>query len=181
MEQSLEAEVKSRRARCKAHMSSFRFFYGLNLSFKIYSITDNLPKILQAESMSAVESQETAAVSIKTLKRMRNQADAGAFYESTKMKAERFDFFQHPTLPRKRKTPNYKTLEQYFVVDGLPQGAEAHHPLNPKEHYCQTYFEVLDSIITVIEDRFDQRSFQGYLQMESLFSMEPASKAKLNF
>ena len=31
------------------------------------------------------------------------------------------------------------------------------------------YFEVLDSIITVIEDRFDQKSFQACLQMESLF------------
>ena len=99
---------------------------------------------------------------------MRNQADADAFYESTKIKAERFDFVEHPTLPRKPKTSNYKTLEQYFVVDGLPQGAEAHHPSNPKEHYRQMYFEVLDSVITVIEDRFDQKSFQAYLQMESL-------------
>ena len=102
-------------------MGSFRFFYGLNLSFKIYSITDNLSKTFQAESMSAVESQERAALSIKTLKRMGNQADADAFHESTKMKAERFDFVEHPTLPRERKSPNYKTLEQYFVVDGLPQ------------------------------------------------------------
>ena len=150
-------------------MSSFRFFYGLNLSFKIYSITDNLSKTLQAESMSAVESQETAALTIKMLKRMRNQADADAFYDSTKMNAERLDFDEHPTLPRKRKTPNYKTLEEFFVVDGLPQGAEAHHPSNPKEHYCQMYFEVLDTIITVIEDRFDQKTFQACLQMESLF------------
>ena len=144
-------------------MSSFRFFYGLNLSFKICSI-----KTLQTESMSAVESQETATLSIKMLKRMKSQADVDAFYESTKMKTERFDFVEHLTLPRKQKTPNYKTLEQYFVVDGLPQGAEAHHPSNPKEHYRQMYFEVLDSIITVIEDRFDQKSFQAYLQMESL-------------
>ena len=97
-------------------------------------MTDNLSKTLQAESMSAVESEETAALSIKTLKSMRNQADADAFYESTKMKAERFDFVEHPILSRIRKTPNYKTLEQYFVVDGLPQGAEAHHPSNPKEN-----------------------------------------------
>ena len=30
------------------------------------------------------------------------------------------------------------------------------------------YFQVLDSIITVIEDRFDRKSFQAYLLMESL-------------
>ena len=51
LEQSLKAEVKSRITGCKAQMSSFRFFYGLNLSFKIYSITDNLSKTLQAERL----------------------------------------------------------------------------------------------------------------------------------
>ena len=50
------------------------------------------------------------------------------------MKVERFDFVEDPILPRKQKTPNYKTLEQYFVVDGLPLGAEAPYPSNPKEH-----------------------------------------------
>ena len=99
---------------------------------------------------------------------MRNQADIDAFYESTKMKAERFDFVEHPTLPRKWKTPIYKTQEQYFIVDGLPKVADAHHLSNPKKHYCQMYFEVLDSIITVIEDRLDRKSFQAYLLMESL-------------
>ena len=95
-------------------MSSFRFIYGLNLSFKIYSITDNLSKTLQAESVSPVESQETATLSIKTLKRtatlsiktlkrMRNQVDADVFYESRKMKGERFDFVEHPTPIIKRK------------------------------------------------------------------------------
>ena len=80
---------------------------------------------LQVENMSAVESQETAPLSIKKLKKkMRNQVDANAFDESLKMKAERFNFVEHPTLSRKWKTPNYKTLEQYFVVDSLPQRAE---------------------------------------------------------
>ena len=111
--------------------------------------------------MSAVKSQETAALSIKLLKRMRNQVDADAFYKSTKMKAERFYFVEHATLPRKREIPNCRTLEQYFIVDGLSQGDEGHHPSNPKEHYRQMYF-------TVIGDRFDQKSFQPYLQMESL-------------
>ena len=110
---------------------------------------------------------------------MRNQAHADAFYESTKMKAERFDFAEHPTLPKKQKTPNYKTLAQYFAVDGLPQGAEADHPSNPKEHYRQMYFEVLDSIITVMKDRFDQKSFQAYLQMKSLL-LKPLDGACVN-
>ena len=65
-----------------------------------------------------------------------------------------------------------------------PQGVEAHHSSNPKEHYRQMCFEVLDSIIIVIEDRVDQKSFQAYLQMESLL-LKPLDgaciKSKIEF
>ena len=65
--ESLEADVKARVSGCKAQMKSFKFFFGINLGFKVYSITDNLSKTIQGESMSAVESQEVAGLTIKTL------------------------------------------------------------------------------------------------------------------
>ena len=40
-------------------MMSFKFFYGINVSFTIYSITDSLSKTLQAQAILAVEAQET--------------------------------------------------------------------------------------------------------------------------
>ena len=42
----------------RAQMLSFTFFYGINLRFTIYSITDNLLKALQGETILAVESQK---------------------------------------------------------------------------------------------------------------------------
>ena len=49
LEKNLETEVRSRIIGCRAQMMSFKFFYEINLSFRIYSITDNLLKALQAE------------------------------------------------------------------------------------------------------------------------------------
>ena len=50
-------------------MMSFKFFTGINLNFTVYSITDNLSKALQAEAISAVESQKTAKLPLETLER----------------------------------------------------------------------------------------------------------------
>ena len=144
-------------------MKSFKFFFGTNLDFKVYSITDNLSKTIHGESMSAVESQEVAELTIKTLESMRSESNTDAFYETTKIKAERYKFTEAPSL---RKAPNYKTLEQFYTIDGLSPTAEAYHPSNPKEHYCIIYFEVLDAGINVIKERFDQPSFQVYLKLE---------------
>ena len=117
--ESLEADVKARVSGCKAQIKSFKFFFSINLGFKIYSITDYLSKTIQGESMSAVESQEVAGLTIKTLISMRSGSKADAFYETTKIKAERYKFTEAPSLPRKRKASNYKTLEQFYTIDGL--------------------------------------------------------------
>ena len=147
-------------------MKSFKFFFGINLGFKVYSMTDNLWKTIQGESMSAVESQEVAGLALKTLESTKSESNADPFYETTKIKAERYKFTEAPSLPRKRKAPNYKTLEQFYIVDGLSPTAEVYHPSNPKEHRI-IYFEVLDAVINVIKERFDQPSFKAYLKFES--------------
>ena len=98
---------------------------------------------------------------------MRSESNADAFYETTKIKAERYKFIKALSLPRKRKAPNYKTLKQFYTIDGLSLTAEAYHPSNPKEHYRIIYFEVLDAVINVIKGRSDQASFRAYLKLES--------------
>ena len=79
--ESLEADVKARVSGCKAQMESFKFILGIKLGFKVCSITDNLSKTIQGESMSAVQSQEVAGLTIKTLESMRSESNTDAFYE----------------------------------------------------------------------------------------------------
>ena len=43
----------------------------------------------------------------------------------------------------------------------------AHHPSDAHENFQLIYFEVLDSIISVIKERFNQPRFQAYMRMES--------------
>ena len=167
LEGNLEAEVRSRIIGCKAQMELFKFFYGINLGTTIYSITDNLSKALQAESISAMESQETAKFAIATLEGMGSLENADSFYDTVKLKAEKFPCIEEPTLPRKRRAPNYRTLEQYFVIQGLPSNAEAYHPSSAKEYFRAIYLDVLDSIVVVIKERFEQQSFKAYMMMES--------------
>ena len=118
--------------------------------------------------ISAVESQETAKLSLETLERMRSEENSDAFFDTLKSKAEKINFIEEPSPPRKRRTPNYRTLQQYFDIQGLALKSVAYHPSDAREHNRLIYFEVLDSIISVIKERFNQPSFQAYMKMKAI-------------
>ena len=44
-------------------------FYGINLAYTAKSITDNLSKSLQKESLSAIEGKSTAMKTVKTFEK----------------------------------------------------------------------------------------------------------------
>ena len=98
---------------------------------------------------------------------MRTDEAANLFYETSVKKASKHEFIESPALPRKRKRPDYKTMEQHFQVDGYHYNAEAHHPATPKDHFRSIYFESLDIISTSIKARFEQPSFKAFLKLES--------------
>ena len=58
--EKLEPEVRARIVGCQSQMESFSFFFGLLLSHRMYSLTDNLSKTLQKEKMSALNGQRLA-------------------------------------------------------------------------------------------------------------------------
>ena len=53
--EKLDREIRSRIIGCQSQMGKFRFFYGINLSHTVYSLTDNLSKTLQKEKLSALD------------------------------------------------------------------------------------------------------------------------------
>ena len=65
-------------------MTEFRFFFGINLAYRMYSITDNISKALQRETISSIEGRETAMKTVKTFKNMRNIDSANCFFATTK-------------------------------------------------------------------------------------------------
>ena len=62
-------------------MQTFNLFYGSHLGYKLYSISHNLSKTLQAENMSVIESQKVASLMVKTLEGIRKISDAKAFFD----------------------------------------------------------------------------------------------------
>ena len=61
-------------------------------------------------------------------------------------------------------------MNDYFRVDGRLEDktTEAYHPTTAKYHYRGLYYEVLDFIITAIQERFDQESFKMFSSIQSL-------------
>ena len=84
----------------------------------MYSITDNLSKALQRETISSIEGRETAMKTVETFKSMRNIDSADCFFETVKQKAANHYFICELILPRKRKSRNYKSLNDFFIVEG---------------------------------------------------------------
>lgn len=165
--EQLDSDTKARIIGCKSQMESFKFYFGLMLSQRLYSITDNLSKTLQKEKMSALKGKELADLTVKTFEGMRNERDFNLFYEKTKSSASKIEAVSAPTVPRKRKRPNYSIL---LYVTGNPEATAPHyHPQTPYDHYKPIYFEALDSIVAAIKERFDQPAFKTFMEAEQLF------------
>ena len=80
LEENLDRETRSRIVGCQSKMTTFRFFYGLNLWYTVYSLTDNLSKTLQSQNMSAIEGKSIAMRTVETLDSMRNETASDLFF-----------------------------------------------------------------------------------------------------
>ena len=149
-------------------MQSFKFYFGLNLSQRLYEITNNLSKNLQKQKMSALRGKELAGLTLKTLEGMRNDRDFGLFYERIKLSAKNVETLLAPAVPppRKGKRPNY-SIRHYYAPEN-PNAAEAYQPESPFDYYKPIYYEALDSVVNAIKDRFNQPAFQLFSKVEQL-------------
>ena len=164
---SLDRETPARIIDCYAQMTSFEFFYGSNLAYQLYSMTDNLSTTIQKESFSAADGQRSADLTLQVLKGVRTDEAAKLFYVTVVKKATKHEFIEPAVLPRKKKRPNHKTIQQHFQIDGYKQGTEAHHSATPEDHYHSIYLNSLDVITSSIKTRFEQPSFEAFLKLES--------------
>ena len=80
------------------------------------------------------------------------------FYGVILKKAANHPQIEYPTLPRKRKSPNYSILN---YVEGY-LSAEGQHPATVEDHYRSLYYNAVDSIFQVLMTRFDQPSFKAF-------------------
>ena len=166
LKEKLDQETKARIAGCKTQMESFYFYFGVNLGYKLYSMTDNLSKSLQSTKMSALKGKTSANLVIETLGNMRNDEDFMYFYEMITKASKLIPVMNPPILPRKRKRPNYSILQYAVSYEG--QENNAYYSSTPYDYYKLIYFETLDAITNAITDRFEQPALKRFINVEEM-------------
>ena len=165
LREKLESEVCGRIIRCQSQMESFWFFFGLLLSHRLYSLTDNLSKTLQKERISALNGQRLAKLTVETLEGMRTNESFDLFCESVKKKATNFDV-EEPTLPRKRHRPKYSSLQYVQGHEETARNTKAFHPQSAADHFRLIFFDAIDNVVMALQDRFQQPSYQFFSNIE---------------
>ena len=137
----------------------FKFFFGINLSYKLYAMTDNLSKLLHSTKMPAIKGKKCADLVIYTLKSMKNDEDFDAFFEVVKKPAHPTKPAGKATLTRKQKSKIILSCHTYEGYEGY-EGPEsnAYHPETAHDYFTPVYFQALDAIISVINDRFEKKA-----------------------
>ena len=167
LEEKLDQETSARIIGCKSQMESFYFFFGLNLSRKLYVMTDNLSKSLQATKMSAIKGRKSADLVITTLKDIRKDDQSQLFYDAVKKAANSIKGIGQPAMPRKRKRPSYSIIQ--YVVGYEGPASNAHYPETTEKYFKQMYFEALDAVVNAMEDHFVQPALKKFMNVEQLF------------
>ena len=151
------SETRARIGGVEAAMSSFSFFFGLILGERVLKHTDNLSKALQSPSLTAFESHQMAQLTRQTLSGIRFQEAFDSCWEYVLMfQAQKG--VSEPSLPRKRRVP-----------PGQEVGCsvEFNHE-TVKDLYRQQYYEILDFVISAINDRFNQPGYRILVSLENL-------------
>ena len=128
----LSVDVKSRIVGCTAQMKKFDFYFGISLGKTFCRLSDNLSKALQSKNMSAMSSRKMAELTISTVESMKSGEKVQMFYDTTLKKAKQHDYNGEPTLPRKRKNPNYSTIEHSI---GYEEHGDPYYPSPGVERY----------------------------------------------
>ena len=128
-----------------ALMDNYDTYFGLKLSYLIFSGTEQTSINLQMKDTSVQEALSGAELAKSYLQRMRSDNSFQQFYASVTREAE--EYTEEPTLPRYRLAPR--------ELDG---GSEPHRFSSPQDYYKPQYFEAIDLVVAEISARFDQKT-----------------------
>ena len=130
----VESDVRGKIIGCQAQIKKFDFFFGLNLSQRIFSHTDNLLETLQKAGMSATSGQHNANLTKDALKKIRNDDCFATFYQTVLRKKQLHVSVTEPAVPRNKRAPR-----RFEVGTGTLL-----FPVTPEQVYRRIYFEALD-------------------------------------
>ena len=139
-------------------MKKFSTFFGLKLSFLLFSASEQLSRALQGKDLSAQDAFKATSLTKAYYQRQRNDENFDKFYSYVLLEAKSIKDIKEPKLPKQKKTPKR-----------FDDGAESHVYSTPKDLFRHHYFDVRDLIIGEITNRFDQPTFAFIQNVEKLF------------
>ena len=146
-----DTEMRAHNIGVSSQMNTFSFFFGVMLGQLLFSHSDNFSRTLQKRDMSAAGAQGVASMTLKTLEKVRNDADFHLFWlKATKIANELG--VEEPQLPHRCKIP--RSFETGNAPPEFPSTVE--------------YFEALDLVLQSIHQRFDQPGYHIYCKLECL-------------
>ena len=124
-------------------MDRFKTYFGLKLSFLIFSATEQLSTTLQGVNTCLQEAITASRLAISFLERQRSDKAFDSFY--TLVLSESDDFTEEPVLPHQIRPPKR-----------IDDGSSPHSFRDPKSLFKKDYFEALDITIEELKQQFDQ-------------------------
>ena len=125
-------------------MDNFGTFFGLKLSYLLFSATEQLSITLQGRDTTIQEAVSSAHLAITFLKNQRNDDKFDRVY--SRIVEDSTELTSEPVLPRLKRLPRR-------FDEGSSQ---AHRFEDPKCYFRQQYFEALDTASGELEKRFQQ-------------------------
>lgn len=113
-------------------MEKFKAFFGLQLSFLIFSATEQLSITLQSKDIALQQAVGVFQLAVNFLESQRTEEAFNSFY-----KRILFDLTEEPVLLRQRRPPRR--------IDSNP--ASTHSFSSPESLYRQYYYEALDTVL----------------------------------
>lgn len=137
-----------------ALMDRFSAYFGLKLSHLVFAASEQVSITLQRKDINAQEASRAVSLATNFFNRQRSDSAFDDFYKATVKEAE--ELTQPPVLPRQRKVPKRYDDEGH------------HHFTSVEDYYRRQYYELLDLLLSELDRRFQQPSFQVMKSMEDL-------------
>ncbi len=136
-------------------MECFDIFFGLKLSYFIFSTSERFSSNLQAKDTTIQEATRGANLLVSHCKSGHAESKFDTFYADVLEQC--VGLTEEPCLPRYRRRTRR-----------LDDGEHPHNYQVPKDRYRHIYFEVLELVYGEIENRFDQADFRIMQSLENL-------------
>ena len=116
-----------------------------------------MAKALQKKDLSAADGFKLGMMTVSTLEELKSNENYLKFWTAVNEDSQKNDI-DEPELPRKRK----RTAKVAEAKGQLPQFS------NVTEYYKSFYFDSLELLTTRINERFNQKGYHTYVNLENL-------------